>query len=907
MALLALVASAGKRGISRERVAGILWGEAGEEHARHSLSQNLYTLRRETGRDWIHPAPKLILNSTATSDVADFLEAYGAGDFVRATELYTGPFLQDFHLTGAAEFERWVDEERATLRRAALRALEALATRAGNGDSVRWWRRLTELDGLNGQYAAGLIRSLMSTGDLVAALAYARAHEDLVRIELEAEVDPAVRALIASLRTQAGRQLTTPEDSAPSEPPIDAKTPDRGVRRPQWFTSRSVAAGAALGILAVTATLAALRRDAQFDTSARLAVGAIQSADTTAPAAVLRDMLATSLDGIPELGVVANSRLLELSPPGDSTSAAIANAARRAGADEIFEGELTRSGGGLQLTLRRISLESGDLKRGYTVRAANQAALIDSAATAIARDLGVPSPVRPVATQRTASPAAYALYERGLQAYYRGDPRTAHTLMRAAWEEDTTFAMAAFYGWLASTTEPLPRDQQLLEAARRLAPRAVDRERLLIASVVSGRDSSILTAVAMAESLAVRYPEDPEAHMALGAALELLGDFPRAIAVFERAVAIDSAVGAATGPSCRLCNALYLMSRSYAWSDSLDAALRTGRRIRRLRPAETTGWAAMAEPLFRLGRREEAQAGLDSGIAGSIVSDQHQELGRRDLIRWGEFESVDRQLVADLAHFSPDARNNAAWLMLISLRNQGRLREAMDLASRRIIPGTGAPAAIEPQDLHVAVLAMEGGDPAKAARWFLAQADAIRRSPATPGTRARGVTWNLTLAGTALAMAGDTAGVAGLVDDVERNGRGSNFGRDLKLHHYLRGLVHHQGGRHEEAIAEFRKALFSLSDGYTQINHELARCLMRVGRPGEAIAVLRPALRGGVDGSNTYVTFTVLHEAIAQAFEQAGAQDSARAHWTRVERAWRRADPVFADRYAYAKARAGPL
>ncbi|HKP30509.1 MAG TPA: hypothetical protein VJU15_13940 [Gemmatimonadales bacterium] len=51
MALLALVASAGKRGLSRERVAGVLWGEAGEEHARHSLSQNLYTLRRETGCD----------------------------------------------------------------------------------------------------------------------------------------------------------------------------------------------------------------------------------------------------------------------------------------------------------------------------------------------------------------------------------------------------------------------------------------------------------------------------------------------------------------------------------------------------------------------------------------------------------------------------------------------------------------------------------------------------------------------------------------------------------------------------------------------------------------------------------------------------------------------------------------
>jgi hypothetical protein len=65
--------------------------------------------------------------------------------------------------------------------------------------------------------------------------------------------------------------------------------------------------------------------------------------------------------------------------------------------------------------------------------------------------------------------------------------------------------------------------------------------------------------------------------------------------------------------------------------------------------------------------------------------------------------------------------------------------------------------------------------------------------------------------------------------------------------------------------------------------------------------VLQPGIRGGVDGSNTYVTRTELHEALAQAFEQAGIRDSAVAHYRMVEQAWRHADPLFRERYQRAK------
>ena len=48
-----------------------------------------------------------------------------------------------------------------------------------------------------------------------------------------------------------------------------------------------------------------------------------------------------------------------------------------------------------------------------------------------------------------------------------------------------------------------------------------------------------------------------------------------------------------------------------------------------------------------------------------------------------------------------------------------------------------------------------------------------------------------------------------------------------------------------------------------------------------------PAIDGGVDGSTTYASRTELHEAMAEAIEQAGQRDSALVHYRTVEQAWR--------------------
>jgi DNA-binding SARP family transcriptional activator len=914
LALLALVAAAGKKGISRDRVVGILWAESSEEQARHTLSQTLYNLRREAGRDLITGATVLQLDPSLSSDVGELRVAAQRGELERVADLYTGRFLDGFFLPGAPEFERWAEEERTTLEREAVRALERLARQADDAgkpsDSVRWWHRLAELDPLSARYAAGHMTALAAAGDRSGALARARLYRELIHRELGTEPDATIQKLEQSLRTLPSPHVPVPV--TPVQAPVAAgeprAVPGQAERSPRvaWVVAVTLAA-IVLGVVVVRGLSNSSSRSLPF-----LAVGTIrmpQHGDSSSFAPVLRDMLATSLGSIAGLRVVANSRLIELMPRGaDTLPGSTSDAARRAGATEILEGELVPSARGFALTFRRVSLASGVVRKGYSVRASDATQLIDSATAAIARDLELDSPAAGVAQLRTSSPAAYALYEEGLRAFYKWDAAAGYRLMKAAFERDSTFAMAAFYGWWASrgiTSHP-EGDRELLDRAKLLAPRAIDRERLLIEGSVATMDAPLATLLAIAETLSVRYPDDPDGQNLLGSARQAAGDWGGAIAAFERAVAIDSQASATPGSFCRLCVALGSEVNAYVWWDSADAAVRTARRFVALRPHEEGAWSNQIEPLLRLGRRDEALAAIQKRDSVATLPFSYQGTLQRDLIRWGRFEELDPQLLDDLASPSVAVRSEARWIMLFSLRNQGRLREAMALARDQIIPGSSRQVpGLQPEGLTQVTLLMETGQPKKAAEGFRGVAANTLSQQLTPGFKARFATWMLTLAGTALAAAGDTAGLHRLADSTEQIGKGSNWGRDPRLHHFLRGLLLQRQGHHAEAVEAFRRAVHSTSDGFTRINLEMAKSLMALRRAPEAIAILQSALRGNVDGSNTYLTHTELHEAIAQAFEQAGQRDSAAAHWKAVESAWRHADPQFRERYLRAREKAG--
>ena len=199
LGLLARLAAAGERGVSREKLVGYFWPEKPEHAALHSLSQALHRLRTELGIGELFVGTRILRLDPAlvTSDVAELDEADRANDLHRVAALYAGPFLDGIYFHGAPELEQWIDSERrrlSALHAAALRELARRATIAGDHHgAASWWHRVLAEDPFDGRVASELVNSLVAAGDEARALREARTHVQLVRIELGAEPDACIR------------------------------------------------------------------------------------------------------------------------------------------------------------------------------------------------------------------------------------------------------------------------------------------------------------------------------------------------------------------------------------------------------------------------------------------------------------------------------------------------------------------------------------------------------------------------------------------------------------------------------------------------------------------------------------------------------------------------------------------
>ncbi|HSB52925.1 MAG TPA: BTAD domain-containing putative transcriptional regulator, partial [Gemmatimonadales bacterium] len=235
LALLALLAAAGERGLPREKVLSLLWPESDPERARKSLAQAVYALRRELGSE------ELIVGVTEvrlgwegfSSDLADFRAAIQANDPEKAVALYEGPFLDGVYIDEAPEFERWAETERGSLAHEYVVLLEQLARgadkRGEHRAAVGWWRKLANADPLNSKVALGLMLALRAIGDRGGALQHFRVYEMLLRQELDLAPDRSLVELAESLRRASASPLAEAAASPPAATPAEPPEPHPGV------------------------------------------------------------------------------------------------------------------------------------------------------------------------------------------------------------------------------------------------------------------------------------------------------------------------------------------------------------------------------------------------------------------------------------------------------------------------------------------------------------------------------------------------------------------------------------------------------------------------------------------------------------------------------------------------------
>ncbi len=601
LALLALVA-AGRGGISRDRLVGLLWPESDEERARHALSQLLYALRRDLGADVVSGGTTALTldSSVLSSDVGDLHHAFDAGHFDEVAELYAGPFLDGFYLNGCPDFERWVDEERARVASRVHVALDKLATRARQSgdvtDAVRWLKRLAALAPLDSRIARSLVEALAAAGDRSGALRQARIHQELLRVELGTAPDPALAALVTTLEGSAPA-LPHPAGTAASggvsrsslpldPPPSTAASAE--IARPAAGSrpDGSRAAGASIPIEPHQSSRGARVRRRRVPIRALAAAGIVLLATaavlgtrlvrapvTPRDLVVIADAENATGDSVFDRSLpvalaaaLAQSRRVYVLPPqrvrqafermrrpeaalGSLGAGLAREVAQREGARVVVVPTIVRVDSAYEIGARLEDAATGGVLSAITVRAARRGDVVDAldrVGRRLRRALGesmlsVATRTIPLPLVTTRSIDALKKYADGSLAFRTSRLDEARALLTDAVTIDSTFAsaLAALGTYYYWTNQPAAGDRYFSRALAHLDA-LPDREQVMIRARSESWRGNRQASTTRLEAYLVGHPDDLDVLDELGYAFMRMGRSADAARTLQRVVALDS-------------------------------------------------------------------------------------------------------------------------------------------------------------------------------------------------------------------------------------------------------------------------------------------------------------------------------------------------------------------------------
>jgi serine/threonine-protein kinase len=578
--LLAYLALARPHGYQRtDPLLALFWPELDAAHSRAALRQSVYFLRRHLGAGTLLSrgrGEELSVSPDLWCDAIAFETALDEERRGDALELYRGPLLDGFHVTGAGEeFEHWLEAERRRLElRAERGALELSQAADGDGDrggALQWARRAHDLQPLDEEAARGLIALLDRHGDRAGSL---HTYEEFAtRLEAELGVAPApeTERLVARIRSGESRTGDSETEPAGTDRPRPAERPSGSGPRPLGTPSpapgrvtrgrvlRLALAGLAVVLLGAAVFLAVRPEDTSPTAPPTLAVlpFEVHGADPAWREGMV-DLLTTRLDGISDLQTISSrtvfarwhERVGENTTPDLERMLSVGRASR---ARYALVGSAIGVGPTLRLTADVYQTADGRAVGGATVEGPHDhvLSLVDRLSMellkSLFRDTGPePLPVD-LASITTSSVPALKAYLEGESRFRRSDFDGAIQAYIRAVAEDSTFALAHHrlalsYGYVAGSLSDLPARQS--ELAARHLDRLPDREALLVRTSRAFEQGSI-EAIELARRGVDLYPEDPEAWYVLGEVTYHLGA-PALVAhiagdrALSRAVELDS-------------------------------------------------------------------------------------------------------------------------------------------------------------------------------------------------------------------------------------------------------------------------------------------------------------------------------------------------------------------------------
>ncbi len=726
IALLTLVAAAGERGISRDKLIAYLSPERPTDAARHSLHQLLYYIRQQVGGAIFLGSDPLRTNpSLLTHDVALFDQAFDAGAFDQAVGLYQGPFLDGFHLSEAWEFDEWASGERMRLTnryRSALLALVRAARQCGDLDAASSWSlRLSVADPLSAPAVLEAMRTMAALQDRSGALRLAQEFQQRLRAEFGALPDAGVDALAESIRSPIASPV--PPRLAPAATPIavtdapETDAPETAVHEaqssavarcdePLSVPSRAPARGAlpasiapfmtpwrwvaALAVLFATTVLAIIRPavPASALDAAEARVLAILPIENLAGDSVgylaqgIENTVHDALRRLPALRVVPASVMQQFPPStrGESSTA------RRIGAGTLLRSRLVREQDTLRWVAEFIDQRGTPIRSGrFTISAARIPTLGSDVMDTVAAAMHVSRGTSPSTGSRDGD--AHLLVMRADHFILNRDAksmRRAQLLLNEAVERDPLYAdaysrLAGVYSILGmSGAVPVSQAYELADAAARRALTLDPAQSMAIASLAYEQSVRLWQWEAGEQRIRRALelePWRPTTWNMLGTTLRMRGRFDEAREAIEHARSLD--------PLAR--HYPYQIGRVFRCVGQLDSSLVWLRRALVISPTYATAHELIAEVQRKRGLpdsalahyREMATSNRDSATA-RLLNDAKGEAGlERFLADWA------RQMLQDAAAPHDDRQVNKVTLATLHamVGDTARALDILELAA----------------------------------------------------------------------------------------------------------------------------------------------------------------------------------------------------------------------------------
>jgi DNA-binding SARP family transcriptional activator len=543
LALLAVLAASGERGVCRDDLLLYFWPDSDVERARNALRQTLFRLRRDLGpADPVVGSNSLSLDpGVVTSDLAEFEGALTGGQLEHAVALYSAPFLQGLSLGSTPEFDEWVVAQRTRLAQRFAAAVESLAhTAEARGDlaaALSWWRRLAAVDPANSRVALGLMTTLAATGDHQGALQYYRLHELLLQEELGVGADDTVVALAERLRNGDGTAAQR-EDGQATAPraglskPVERSRPAMSLLVPRSFGAIALAAVALPVVVAIGRASLGRSGDRTGPSASPNVIAVLpfvaRGDSSSQLGATISDLLSTAIDGAGGLRAADRHAVEHRADSARDASRDPTEAqavAAQVGAGLVVLGEATASGPQLSLTATLYAPGSPPARLADFAVAGGRneiAATTDRLAIQVLAKSYAGHAARLVqsASLTTRSLAAFRAYLDGERSFQVGDFAPAMEAFRRAVTEDTTFALAYYRlsiaaDWASHPTWP----SEALGDALRLMDRVSEHDRQLIRALAAWRRGRGAEALQLYRTVVSQYPDDVEAWYQLGEVL----------------------------------------------------------------------------------------------------------------------------------------------------------------------------------------------------------------------------------------------------------------------------------------------------------------------------------------------------------------------------------------------------